>query len=118
MHAAALPAPAGNLTAPALTAADFELMQIYGSEFQPGAEIAAAVKDEAGSLTMEEMNNVVMVSASAFGAQVYPDSRYAMGWHKHTPGCGGSRIRLHHISHVYYLRCTADSLLSIRHSIH
>jgi hypothetical protein len=60
-----------------LTAADFDLMQIYGSDFQPGAEIASAVKAEAGSLRAEELNNVVMVAASAFGAQVYPDSRWA-----------------------------------------
>lgn len=71
-----------------LVAEDFELLQLYAENFQPGGALAqvikaarAAKKDKESSsskvqLTAAAGSDVVMVAASALAAQVYPDSRY------------------------------------------
>jgi hypothetical protein len=79
----------------ALVAEDFTLLQLYADQFQPGEALAKVLKsarqkesraaakgssqdgskDASRLMTVQAASDLVMVAASAFGAQVYPDSR-------------------------------------------
>jgi len=79
----------------ALVAEDFMLLQLFADQFQPGEALAKVLKSarqkaartkakessQDGSkvanepITAQAASDIVMVAASAFGAQVYPDSR-------------------------------------------
>jgi hypothetical protein len=70
---------AGGANTDPLVAEDFQLMQLYGGEYQPGVPLAAALRsaNSSGNFTASarQLSDVAMVAASAFAVQEYPDAR-------------------------------------------
>lgn len=57
-------------------------MQLYAAEYQPGVPLAASLRSANSSgtfkATARQLSDVVMVAASAFAVQDYPDARWVL----------------------------------------